>query len=117
MAAPYSQLAAIQLTNSIGANFICLYYQDTADSGDVKQVSYSHSGWSTGPPPINDPPLFGSSLAVVAPEAGIVSAVSTDGVAPVVFFQYDRLGLGSSQDKGDDGRVPAGHAIQSLTNI
>jgi Fungal fucose-specific lectin len=104
VAAPYSRLAAIRLTNRVGADFICLYYQDTADSGDIKQVSYSHSGWATGPPPINDPPLFGTSLAAVVPEAGIKSTSSTDDVEPVVFFQYDKLGLGSSQDLGDDGR-------------
>ncbi|KAJ8120045.1 hypothetical protein ONZ43_g3147 [Nemania bipapillata] len=102
VAAPYSRLAAIQLTNRVGANFICVYYQDTSESGDIIQVSYSHSGWAVGPPPINDPPLFGTSLSVVAPEAGIQSAVTHNDVAPVVFFQYDRLGLGSSQDLGDD---------------
>lgn len=104
MAAPYSRLAAIQLTNGVGANFICVYYQNTADTGDIKQVSYSHSGWATGPPPINDPPVIGSSLCAVAPEEGIKSSVSTDGVAPVVFFQYDNLAMGSSQDLGDEGK-------------
>lgn len=101
-------LAAIRLTNCVGADFICLYYQDTANSGDIKQVSYSHSGWAawaTGPPPINDPPLFGTSLAAVVPEAGIKSTSSTDDVEPVVFFQNDKLGLGSSQDLGDDGMI------------
>lgn len=104
-AAPYSRLAAMRLTNKIGADFICLYYQNTGESGDIVQVNYSHSGWATGPPPINDPPLFGTSLAAVLPEAGIKSASSTDDVDPVVFFQYDRLGLGSSQDLGDDDYV------------
>jgi len=107
-------LAAIRLTNCVGADFICLYYQDTANSGAIKQVSYSHSGWAawaTGPPPINDPPLFRTSLAAVVPEAGIKSTSSTDDVEPVVFFQNDKLGLGSSQDLGDDDYVS--YAIQS----
>ncbi|KAI1163756.1 hypothetical protein F5B18DRAFT_618030 [Nemania serpens] len=107
VAAHYSSLAAIQQTPTVGANFvdansISLYYQNTSESGDIVEVSYSRGRWTVGPPPINDPPLFGTSLSVVAPEAGIQSKVSTNNMAPVVFFQYDRLGLGSSQDLGGD---------------
>ena len=100
----------MRITNKIGADFICLYYQNTARTGDIIQVNYSHSGWATGQPPINDPPLVGTSLAAVQPEAGIKSAAgSADDYDPVVFFQNDDLSLRSSQNLGVLGK-PASHA-------
>ncbi|KAK3319564.1 hypothetical protein B0T19DRAFT_467100 [Cercophora scortea] len=102
--APYSKLAAIRLTNPAGYNFVCLYFQDTAATGDIRLVNRNPHGWAEGLPPLNDPPLYGTSLAVVPPEPGIevqTESGTYDSKDAVLFFQYDRLELGSSQDLGD----------------
>lgn len=107
--ASYSKLAAIRLSNT-AADFICLYYQtksnpSSAVSPAIELVSLSHMGWSSGNPPLNDPPLLGTSFSVVLPEKGILSNSSTSDKFPVVFFQHDTLGLGSSQAQSKDDYV------------
>ncbi|KAK0629236.1 hypothetical protein B0T17DRAFT_606598 [Bombardia bombarda] len=99
-AAHYSKLAAITLTNQYQYDFICLYYQDNSTTGDIKLVNLSPTGWNAGNPDLDDPPLFGTSLAVVPPEPGIEVVSTDDNRDPVLFFQYNKLELGSSQDQG-----------------
>ncbi|KAK4197777.1 hypothetical protein QBC40DRAFT_267272 [Triangularia verruculosa] len=104
--APYSKLAAVRLVNDGGYDFVCLYYQDTSDTGNIVLVNHSPSyGWQTGNPPLDDPPLYGTSLTAVPPQPGIEVIqynTPTDTCDPVVFFQYDKLELGSSQDQGSN---------------
>jgi len=120
--APYSKLAAIPLVNPGGYHFITVYYQITGSKGDVKQVSLNNGTWAKGTPDLDDPPLFGTSLAVVPPEPGITStSTSTSSTdkerLPVMFFQYNTLGLGSSQDEieysqwkiKDNSKSPSSH--------
>ncbi|KAK4185475.1 hypothetical protein QBC35DRAFT_556322 [Podospora australis] len=102
--ASYSNLAAIKLTNYLSLDFVSLYFQDYTATGNVRVVSYNPTaGWQEGNPPLDDPPLYGTSLAVVRPEPGIEVVhygEDTDTQDPVVFFQYDKLELGSSQSQG-----------------
>jgi len=93
----YSKLAATRLRNAAGADFICVFYQNCNDSGYIQSVCLSHMGYNCGPAPLCDPPLVGTALAAVPPEAGIKSESGTDEQA-VVFFQYNTLILASSQD-------------------
>jgi len=101
--AAYSKLAAVKLTNENNADFICLYYQDADDSGNIRTVNLSHEGWATGNPRLCDPPLLGTALAAVLPQSGIQS--SSDVNYPVVFFQQSTLALTSSQDDNTPGKA------------
>ncbi|EAQ88677.1 predicted protein [Chaetomium globosum CBS 148.51] len=101
--APYSKLAAIRLVNPGGYNFVTVYYQTTGDNGDIKEVSLNNGTWAKGQPDLDDPPLYGTSLSAVTAEPGIESTSSSTSDTdksrlPVMFFQYNTLGLGSSQD-------------------
>jgi hypothetical protein len=69
--AQYSKLAAVTLVNQYNINFLCLYYQTSDVTADIKMVSYSPHEWKNDQPDLTDPPLFGTSLAAVKPEAGI----------------------------------------------
>ncbi|KAF2257505.1 hypothetical protein CC78DRAFT_622564 [Lojkania enalia] len=94
--AQYSKLAAVTLVNQYDVNFLCLYYQTSDMTADIKSVNYSPHGWKNGQPDLTDPPLFGTSLAAVKPEAGI--NIAGGGNLGVLFFQFDNLGLASSQN-------------------
>lgn len=94
--AQYSKLAAVTLVNQYNINFLSLYYQTSDMTADIKMVNYSPNGWKNGQPDLTDPPLFGTSLAAVKPEAGI--NIAGGGNLGVLFFQFDNLGLASSQN-------------------
>lgn len=106
--AHYSQLAAISQINQGGSSnyqFISVIYQTPEIDGDIKMVNYStyHDQWSPGEPDLADPPLLGTSISVVIPQRGIILDHDwINGVdhskLPVVLFQFDTLGLASSQD-------------------
>jgi len=102
--AAYSKLATVTLINEYNVNFLCLYYQTSDMTADIKMVNYSPHGWRRGQPDLTDPPLFGTSLAAVKPEAGITLAGG--GNLGVLFFQFDNLGLASSQNKGTSSQTP-----------
>lgn len=100
----YSKIAAIKLTNSDGYQFMCVYFQDDTETGNIILVNRNPGGgWQKGNPPLNDPPLYGTSISVVPAEPGIEVVSTGDTKDPVIFFQYDNLQLGSSQDQGLDG--------------
>jgi hypothetical protein len=114
IAAEYSSLTAIKLINEYNLEFICLYYQDTTPTGNVILVNHNpENGWETGNPPLDDPPLYGTSLAVVPPQPGIKVVKTGDDVDPVIFFQYDNLTLGSSQDQGLTGMLRFIHVVHT----
>lgn len=119
--APYSKLAAIRLVNPGGYNFITVYYQTTDNNGDIKEVSLNNGNWAKGQPDLDDPPLYGTSLSAVSAEPGIESTSSstTDkdkGRLPVIFFQYNTLGLGSSQDAIAYAKWPINDNSKSLSS-
>jgi len=117
--APYSKLAAIRLVNDGQYGFITVYYQTTGENGDIKEVSLNNGDWSLGQPDLNDPPLYGTSLSAVTAEPGILSkstSTDTDKRLPVMFFQYDILGLGSSQDGKDYARWPIDDNSKSMSS-
>ncbi|GAB1312862.1 tyrosinase [Madurella fahalii] len=113
--AAYSKLAAIKMINAEKNEFLCVYYQDTSETGDIKVVHRSpFFGWQEGNAPVNDPPLYGTSISVVIPQAGIEVKQpdkDIDTIHPVIFFQYDNLNLGSSQDQG-----PNDYATYTITD-
>ncbi|KAK4097722.1 hypothetical protein N658DRAFT_510150 [Parathielavia hyrcaniae] len=110
--AHYSKLAAIGIARN-GFEAICVYYQDKARRTAINLVSFTTkngnvSAWVEDepdmeplppppPPPVNvrDPPLYGTSLAAVPFRPGIGFVKKS--LLPVVFLQWDNLGLARSQ--------------------
>lgn len=107
--ASYSRIAAIGISRN---NFqaICVYFQNDKRKTGIEMVSFStkNSRWGRGepdmepiptppPPPVNvrDPPLYGTSLAAVPNRPGIGFVDGSE--LPVVFLQWDNLGLAHAQ--------------------
>ena len=105
--AAYSKLAAIKVTNEDNVDFVCVYFQDMAETGEIRVVHHGpFFGWEERDAPIEDPPLYGTSLSVVPAQPGIEVGQQSQKLArvrPAIFFQYDNLSLASSQDEGSNG--------------
>jgi hypothetical protein len=118
-AAHYSQLAAISYGKS-GSPYkaISVYYQSPEGDGNaIRMVSTSTKPgrtWAPGrpdmtpdpPPPrpapsVRDPPLHGTALTAIQAKTGYGVKLSTvDKNLPIVYLQWDNLGLAHAQDEG-----------------
>ncbi|MCJ1358803.1 MAG: hypothetical protein MMC33_008803 [Icmadophila ericetorum] len=95
--AHYSKLAAVTLPSS--PETIYVYYQTPDIAGDIREVHGRDSDWKPDTHDFGDPPLFGTSLAAVLPEAGLTIHSPSGDKIPVVFFQEDNLKLAELQNQ------------------
>jgi hypothetical protein len=92
--APYSKLAAVALET------IYVFYQTGDKEGHIRQVRGWEGNWVPDNRDFGDPPLFGTSLAAVAPEPGLIIHSPADDRIPVVFFQKHNMKLAELQENG-----------------
>lgn len=84
--AHYSKFTAVTNPEWDGES-IHVYYQISDTKGSIKEVQGCNGKWKRVEQAYGDPPLFGTSLAAVRPEPGIVIHSPSDDNVPVVFFQ------------------------------